>query len=405
MMNKLWTKRLKKYQKLFLHYSRFVLNDHFVLALLFFVGGLGLGYSNFLRSLPSTSEWWSKPLMIVVLVIVLQFGSFISLLDEPDTIFLLPLESKMIILLKQAFKHSYLIAALFQSVCFLLAVPFLQKGLHLTGIEMLLLWLVQLLLKAVYLERFLIISYAVNFDKWWIKVLCEIAGPILILIVALYGGVIWALLLTLFALFTLFTLAQRATVKNVLRWKRMLQIENQRMMTLYRFINLFTDVPQVKGKVHRFRLFDAYLPKMKTPKDVFKFLYWRALVRKGEYSSLYLRLTLLGVVVLIFVPNLILTMVLLALFLYLIGFQLLPLYNDHDDIVFTHIYPLKRAERLANFRWVLRVLLLATGVLLVGASAFAGHSMIETMEISAVAIIMIVFLTGNFLTKYAAKSA
>lgn len=403
-MDNLWNVRLKKYQRVLLRYSRFVLNDHFVLALLFFVGGLGLGYSNFLRSLPNTLEWWSRPLMVVIFVLMLQMGSFVSLLDEPDTIFLLPLENKMFSFLKRAFTHSFFIALFFQSLSMLISIPFLQQGVHLRTAEIWLLWLTQLLLKAVYLGRFLIISYDVKVDKWWMKLSVEFIIPVSVMILTFYLSAFIALSLTLVSLVVMVYLIRKAAKKNVFRWKRMLQIENHRMMSLYRFINLFTDVPQVKGSVHRFKLLDAYLPKMKTSKDVFKFLYWRALVRKSEYSSLYLRLSVLGFVVLIFIPNIILAIILTMLFMYLIGFQLLPLYNDYDDIIFTHIYPLKKADRLANFRGVLRCLLLLTGVLLVAASVLATHALVETLGVAGTVLLMIVFLTGNFLTKYAVKN-
>ncbi|KRL38594.1 ABC transporter permease [Liquorilactobacillus uvarum] len=403
-MNNLWNVRLKKYQRMLLRYSKFVLNDHFVLALLFLVGGLGLGYSNFLKSLPDALNWWSKPLIVVIFVLVLQIGSFVSLLDGPDTVFLLPLENKMFSFLKRAFRYSFFIASCFQSLCVLIAVPFLQQGVHLTGINIFLLWLIQLLLKEIYLGRFFITSYSVSFDKWWIKLLFEIGGPSLVIIVALYVSALEALILTIAISISVFYFARKAAKQNVFRWKRMLQIENHRMMGLYHLINLFTDVPQVKGKIHRFKLLDVYLPKMKSSKDVFKFLYWRALIRKGEYSNLFLRLSLLGFFILMFIPNILLAVILTILFLYLIGFQLLPLYNDYDDIIFTHIYPLKRGARLSNFRGMLRILLLVTGILFVVASVFARHSLYETLGIAGATILMIIILTGNFLTKYAAKN-
>ena len=45
-MLELWKKRQAKHQKQMFKYLRYVLNDHFVLALLFLLGGLGLSYSD-----------------------------------------------------------------------------------------------------------------------------------------------------------------------------------------------------------------------------------------------------------------------------------------------------------------------------------------------------------------------
>ncbi|KRL03186.1 ABC transporter permease [Liquorilactobacillus capillatus] len=403
-MNDLWSVRLKKYQQILLRYSKFVLNDHFVLALLFFTGGLGLGYSNFLKSLPSTIVWWSRPLIVIILVLVLQLGSLVSLLEKPDTVFLLPLENKMFFFLKYAFRYSFSAGVIIQSLCFLVAVPFLGRGIHLTIIEIFLLWLTQLLLKALYLERLLLSGYNDYFDRWWIKLLFEFIGPLVVLLVAVYLSGWVALLVVFSTLIVVHWQLRKAVVHYVFRWNRMLQLEDHRLRSLYRFINLFTDVPQIKGKVYRFKLLDTYLPQIKTPKNIFKFLYWRSLVRKGEYSSLYLRLTLLGCTILMFISNSILALLLTALFLYLIGFQLFPLYHDYDDIVFMHIYPLQEGKQLINFRQVLRTLLVITSIFLFGASIIAGHSIVELLEIAGIIILMIVFLTGNFLTKRAVKN-
>nr|WP_054757035.1 ABC transporter permease [Liquorilactobacillus satsumensis] len=113
-MNKIWENRLKKYQKMLLHYSKFVLNDHFVIALLFFVGGLGLAYSNFLQTLPAHPFWWEKPLVLILLVLFLRAGSLATLLQEPDTVFLMPQEHNLPLYLKRAVAHSVLLAEFFQ---------------------------------------------------------------------------------------------------------------------------------------------------------------------------------------------------------------------------------------------------------------------------------------------------
>ena len=41
-MNELWNSRTKQYQKMIMRYLKYVLNDHLILALLFFGGGIGL---------------------------------------------------------------------------------------------------------------------------------------------------------------------------------------------------------------------------------------------------------------------------------------------------------------------------------------------------------------------------
>lgn len=52
----LWKMRQKTHQKQMFKYLRYVLNDHFILALLFILGGLALSYSNYLKALSPQAE-------------------------------------------------------------------------------------------------------------------------------------------------------------------------------------------------------------------------------------------------------------------------------------------------------------------------------------------------------------
>ncbi|WP_279403917.1 ABC transporter permease [Secundilactobacillus kimchicus] len=51
-MTGLFNTRLKRHLKEMFKYLRLVFNDHFVFALLIMLGGLGLAYSNALKTLP-----------------------------------------------------------------------------------------------------------------------------------------------------------------------------------------------------------------------------------------------------------------------------------------------------------------------------------------------------------------
>ncbi len=50
-MSSFFQKRLARHQKKMMKYMRYVLNDHFVLVCLFLIGGVGLYYSSWLKTL------------------------------------------------------------------------------------------------------------------------------------------------------------------------------------------------------------------------------------------------------------------------------------------------------------------------------------------------------------------
>ena len=92
----LWKMRQKTHQKQMFKYLRYVLNDHFILALLFILGGLALSYSNYLKALsPQAEIWYAKPLVLLILVISLQVGRLATLLKPADIVFISPRQAEM----------------------------------------------------------------------------------------------------------------------------------------------------------------------------------------------------------------------------------------------------------------------------------------------------------------------
>ena len=68
-------------------------------------------------------------------------------------------------------------------------------------------------------------------------------------------------------------------------------------------------------------------------------------------------------ILLYFVRGTWLPIALAALFLYLIGFQLIPFYWQFDDIVFTHLYPIAESQRVNGFRRLMFALTGLTAIL------------------------------------------
>ena len=144
------------------------------------------------------------------------------------------------------------------------------------------------------------------------------------------------------------------------------------MLGIYRFFNLFTNVPSITGSVKRRRYLDFIVNRIKpTRENTYLYLFSRSILRGTEFGSLYLRLTLLGMVLLVFIQQQWLIVVLTILFIYLIGFQLIPSYFHFDDIVFTQLYPINEKQKLDNFSRTTSIALCITAVLLAGTTLIA----------------------------------
>ena len=333
-MNNLWKKRLNLYLKRMIKYYRYVFNDHFVIALLFLLGGISYTYSNFIKSLNVDLSYpWAKPVVIIVLLVMLQFGKVGTLIDEPDKVFLLPQEKGMREYLMKAQKRAWVSNSVIQIVVWIVLLPFIYYGVHLNLVESIILLLSQVALKVAQVNLFFIRAFEAKYQAGKYGLILNYVVPLIVYMLGLYASIYFALGITVGLILYLKSLPKN----KIIQWNYLIDVEKLRLMRKYSFFNLFTDVPQVKKKAKRRKYLDWLIPKFK---NVYGYLFIRAIIRNGEYSGLYIRLTVIEFIVLLFIPKFWLSLVIGMLFIYLIGFQMLPLYKYFDDNVFVHLYPL-----------------------------------------------------------------
>ncbi len=71
----------------------------------------------------------------------------------------------------------------------------------------------------------------------------------------------------------------------------MIQKEQNRMHRIYKFIQLFTDIPEVSSTVKRRKYLDPLLGVVKkTSENTYAYLFIRSFLRGSEYSGLLFRL-------------------------------------------------------------------------------------------------------------------
>jgi ABC-2 type transport system permease protein len=157
---------------------------------------------------------------------------------------------------------------------------------------------------------------------------------------------------------------KRTAKFSALDWEHAVNLEANRVHRIYRFIALFTDVPEITGRVRRRKYLDWALPLLAPDKrDTFGFLYARSFLRGSEYSGLVVRLSIIGILILVFVHQAWIAVAVALLLLYLIGFQLLPLYGQFDYMLLARIYPVDNATKARALEHLVTRLLGAIGVL------------------------------------------
>lgn len=387
-MNKLFSTRRQRHFMMLLKYWRLVFNDHFVIALFFLFGALAYGYSQWLPSL-GPGLWWSRWLLVLWFVFVAQVGRLATLLKRPDPVFLLPQVDAMENYLKQAYRYSLLLAEIITVAGAFVALPFALTTEKLSTAEIVAVFLMAMVTKDDWLftaRKSISMRWAkqtrrTRLEYWVNPLLAALATWLVNPFVGLAVAVI-------------LDIAMRLVYRGLMvDWTAAVKMEDDRMYSVYRFFNLFTDVPSVQGNVKRRRWDSGLIKYLSNGTRPWAYLYARGFIRNTDVSGIVIRLTLVGMVLALLVPVQWLNTVLVLLFIYLIATQLMPLYDQYDGNVFTHLYPVDHEERVHDFQRLLTRVTLVEALLIVIASLGLDADWHRLLINFIVAAVEVAFLT------------
>lgn len=338
--------RFKEHLKELNRYLRYIFNGHIAFAMFFFISVFAVYYQQLLQKLPENFP--------VALVVGIIFGLVVShspirtLLKEPDLIFLTVAENKMRHYFRRTIVYSFIVqlyivvlvsAAL--GPLYLAAYPERQGKMYLLTILVLIIfkiwnmmsnwWMLKVQIKETrYLEQ--VIRIALN----------------MLIFYFIVRGSIWiATILTIIFLILYLINYRRAEQINQLNWELLVEKDQHRMQTFYRFANMFTDVPHLKSKTHKRTWLVRYVGRTAYGKETaFTYLYRRTFIRSGDYLGMFIRLLILGGLAIYFIPNIWLKVLFAFLFIYMTIFQLTTLYHHHRTNVWIDLYPLTSESRL-----------------------------------------------------------
>ncbi len=389
-MDRLFHERRQKHFLLLLKYWRLVFNDHFVIALFFLFGALAYGYAQLLPSIPP-HNLWIRFLLVLIMVIVTQLGRLATLVKNADPVFLLPQSSQMKKYFRQAFWYSCLPAVLIMLAGVVAVLPLAMVTDRMTTMLISEVIITAILTKWSWL-KLATLQITLRFrNADWLRFI-QWGGPFLIwtctwIIHPLFG-------LTLSILCSLIT-AWLAMRWSEIDWRWAVLVERNRMATVYRFFNLFTNVPNLQGHIKK-RPYLNPLMRWLREDSVWHFLYGRGLMRNTEISDLVLRLTLVMAIILAFVPIIWLNSAIMVLALYLIAVQLMPLYDQYANNAFTYVYPVSAELQTRDFKDVIRKVMIIVAVIMVLAS-FGTQRSFEQLIINAIiAVIEVPILSTRY---------
>lgn len=353
---KLWKDRAVNRIKEFGRYLRYIFNGHLVIVLLFLIGMAAFYYQNWINTLPL-----GFPAEIIIAVIIglfLTFSPVYNFLLEADQVFLLPLENR----LKGYFLRSGLVSLVLQGYILLMVLAVLMPmyaRVSTNGFRSFFIFLIVLVgLKVWNLAVSWKITYYVQISVSRWDMLVRYFINVTLTFLLFKQANILILLVCALILAGYYRSFSSSTKKLGMKWDLLIGQEEKRMASFYRLANLFTDVPKLKDTVKRRKWLDLFINRIAFSQEkTYLYLFSRTFLRASDYLGLFIRLTVIGAFALYFMSFGLGQILFSLLFLYLTGFQLLPLWNHHQNKLWVDLYPVAQKDKTSAFRLLLFVIL------------------------------------------------
>jgi ABC-2 type transport system permease protein len=359
---KLWSDRSKKTAKELSRYLRYIFNGHLMIVMIFLIGSLTFYYQQWVKSLDESFP--AAIIMALILGVFTTYSPVYTFLLEADRVFLLPVENRLskyfwrsgiVSFALQAYILLMVLAALMPmyvqvskntySVFFqFMIILFVLKGWNLATR-----WRIQYYVeKNVHLSDS-IVRFCINVVFLYLLFVSAQAAFLLVLSMIMLG---------------LYYFFHRKSKGKGLKWEEIILLEQNRMIGFYRIANLFTDVPKLKDVVKRRKWLDWIVTKINFQQENTQiYLLTRTFLRSGDYLGLVVRLTIIGGLVIFYWDFIYGQFLFLILFLYLTGFQLLPLKNHHQNMLWIDLYPTAHEQLDHAFKKIISNVLMMQGII------------------------------------------
>lgn len=378
---KLFKERIGAHVKELSRYGKYIFNGHIAILVLFLISALAVFYQQWLAQLSSSfpSEW----IVIVIFGVLTIYNPLQTLLKEADIVFLIAAEKQM----KSYFQSTIMYSFIIQLYVVILAAAVLGP-LYFHAFPSRSGW--------VYIGTVVLLVFLKGWNllaKWWmyrirdmslrrLDACIRLLLSMTVIMFFIQEQMVYAAIITGIYV-VLFLYIYRFTHKNYgIPWDELIQQDRHRMNSFYRFANLFTDVPHLKNKLKQ-RKWIAPIVRKQVPygqEHSYSYVFRLSFLRSGDYASMYMRLLIIGSILLFLVPNIWLKGIFGLLFIYMSMFQLVPLYKHYRTLIWTELYPVQEKDKQRAFytlihqvTWlqiIIYTLLFAVQKVFVGAGIF-----------------------------------
>ena len=335
----LWRDRFNSYLKETMKYLRFIFNGHLVFVLIILLGGAGYYYSEWVKTLtPGFPAPWIMAILLGAIITISPVSTFFR---DPDIVFLLPIESKLTSYIRKSIIFSLVMQGYILILILAVLMPMYMQTMQEQTVSFLWMLLALLLIKCINLcSRWFVLYYREKGTTLIDGFIRFVLNTTFVYFLVKRESFLFSVIV-LILLLGLCLYYWKSTRNESINWEKQIELENSRMAAFYRVANLFTDVPKLREKISERRYLGGVVTLLAgKSNNPFSYLYARTFVRANDYLGLFVRLTVIGIILFLFVDLGWGAILVAILFLYMTGLQLLPIWHHHDQKMVMDLYPL-----------------------------------------------------------------
>ncbi|CAM3156702.1 ABC transporter permease [Leuconostoc rapi] len=402
-LNNLFMQRFARAQRTNMKYLRLLFNDHFVVFLLIAFGVGVLGYrqlitSPILNSILQSNCWWLVEVLWMLLG--LQVGTIVTYLKPADRLYLMGSDQ---IIIKKYFNHSMILStiygALWQLAFVVVLTPILVQSHRFTLTRMMLLllfmvsykWLLLLATRATFFvnPRLVWLESHVIARRLLLNFLVPAMMTTLIRqlpsdFIWMFGSV-WMILIVLLGRVTY--ISESRSNSLAIDWPVAVSQAIDHEQRVLHFYATFAEVPNQPRTSKRRHYLDVIIKWLAKRQPVIYRLYLTRFMRDTELLPLIMRLITVAIIILYAlndVPTWLIAGI-ASLMMYLVIFQLVPLYTTTQQNIWTRLLPIDNKSNQKAFSHLIKQMMMILIVLFTCVSAIHGW-----MALIAVGITMCV---------------
>lgn len=379
-MEQLWSKRLSAFIEQRIFILRRVANGFAFLPIIVIMFGLYY-YPILLAAIPN-----DFPIQLVIAIIVafsVARGSYRSFLLESDVVYLTPIESRLKAFFFKTYIYNVIVQLFFVFAFLVILSPLffnqisdqlLYYVLFVAVVLLLKVWNVLLLWNELKGE-----SKAFVYIRWLLN------GVIL------YGILLQQLLLivcSFILLIGMYWLIQSVMKSERIHWLHLIQVEQQLDAQFYRWMVQFVEHPYIESKVKPRRVITMMTNHIPLKQEnAFAYLYAKLFLRT-ETIGIVFRITLIGMVTLLFIFNPYVAYVFYVMLIIMIGMQLSAFWQSYNNNFWLGLYPLAQRTLRQDFVAASYYIMLICAILIPIPALFVQFSWLHLLIFSLLALVV-----------------